>query len=139
MRVSCPITITVDERGKNEGFTLIELLIALVIVGILAAVALPAYSKYVAKARQADAKSQLVAIRQAEEIYKFQNGAYTNITTQLSGWKGIIGSYTFSITAAGATTFTAQAIGNIDSDATLDKWTIDQDGTLTNVVNDVDS
>jgi hypothetical protein len=35
--------------------------------------------------------------------------------------------------------FTAQAQGNIDSDATLDTWTIDQNGTLINVVNDVTS
>ena len=128
-----------SEKKQGAGFTLIELLIALVITGILAAVALPLYTKYVAKSRQADAKAQLTAIRQAEEIFKFQNGTYTTTTASLSGWKTTVGSYTFSITAADATTFSARALGNIDTDATIDKWTMDQDGALINVVNDVDT
>jgi type IV pilus assembly protein PilE len=137
MRPSVPINV--DHKKTRAGFTLIELLIALVIIGLLAAIGLPAYTKYVARSRQADARAQLVAIRQAEEIFKFQNGTYTNVTGSLSGWRGTVGRYTFTITAADATTFTARAQGNIDSDATLDQWTIDQDGTLTNVVNDVDT
>jgi type IV pilus assembly protein PilE len=127
------------EEGAQAGFSLIELLIALVLVGLLAAIGLPVYSKYVARSRQADAKAQLTQIRQAEEIFKFQNGTYTTTTASLSGWRATVGRYTFSIAAADATTFTARAQGNIDSDATIDVWTMDQDGTLTNTVNDVDN
>jgi len=124
--------------GKTRrGFTLIELLIVVVIMGILTALALPMYSRYTASSQQATAQAQLAAIQQAQEIYKFQNGTYTNNTALLSNWLNTAGCYTFTITAATATTFTAQAQGNIDKDATLDKWTIDQNGTLTNVVNDV--
>lgn len=124
---------------RGRGFTLIELLIALAIAGVLAAIAVPQYTKYVARSRQADAKSQLAVIRQGEEIFKFQNGTYTTDTASIPGWRATVGRYTFSITAATATTFSARAQGNIDSDATLDVWTIDQDGTLTNVTNDVDN
>jgi type IV pilus assembly protein PilE len=125
------------KRMRRGGFTLIEMLIVVVIVGFLAALAVPTYTRYTASSQQATAQAQLAAIRQAEEIYKFQYGSYTNNTALLSNWLGTSGPYTFTITAAAATTFTAQAQGNIDKDATLDQWTIDQNGTLTNVVNDV--
>lgn len=139
-----------DSR-RQAAFTLVELLIALSIMGILAAVALPAYSSYVAQSRQADAQRQLMVVAQAQEIYRFQNGAYaTNAQTAALapyGWLNNFGDYAFTVTSAGTATvngvnvpvFTAQAQGNIDSDATLDTWTIDQNGTLTNVVNDVTS
>jgi len=139
-----------DSR-RQAAFTLVELLIALSIMGILAAVALPAYSSYVAQSRQADAQRQLMVVAQAQEIYRFQNGAYaTNAQTAALvpyGWLNNFGDYAFTVTSAGTATvngvnvpvFTAQAQGNIDSDTTLDTWTIDQNGTLTNVVNDVTS
>jgi Tfp pilus assembly protein PilE len=95
------------------------------------------YSRYTASSQQATAQAQLAAIQQAQEVYKFQYGSYTNNTALLSNWLNTAGCYTFTIAAATATTFTAQAQGNIDKDATLDQWTIDQNGTLTNVVNDV--
>jgi type IV pilus assembly protein PilE len=130
--------------GGKRGFTLIELLIALIITGILAALAITGYNHMVVSARQAEAQRQLIVIRQAEEMYRFLNGAYTATTTNLTnyGWVASTGYYTYTITSAGTNasgspTFTARAQGNIDSDATLDTWTIDQDGTLTNTVNDV--
>jgi prepilin-type N-terminal cleavage/methylation domain-containing protein len=124
---------------RKNGFTLIELLITIAIMGILVAIALPVYSKYVAKARQQDAKGQIMAIRQAQEIYKLQYGTYTAVTAGLSGWQNTLGAYTFAVTAANATTFSASATGNIDSDATNDVWTMDQDGNLVNTTNDVNN
>lgn len=124
---------------KKDGFTLIELLITIAVMGIIVMIALPQYSKYVAKSRQQDAKAQLMAVRQAQEIYKVQYGTYTTATANLSGWKGTSGKYTFAVTAATATTFSASATGNIDGDATDDVWTIDQDGNLLNTTNDVDN
>jgi type IV pilus assembly protein PilE len=125
--------------NRIRGFTLVELLITVVIVGVIAAIALPMYTRYVATARQQDAKAQLTAVRQAQEIYKLQYGGYTNDTSLLSGWQSTLGKYTFSITSATATLFTAQASGNIDSDATLDVWTINESGSLLNTTNDVQS
>ena len=124
---------------RKNGFTLIELLITIAVMSVIVMIALPQYSKYVAKSRQQEAKAQLMAVRQAQEIYKFQSGTYTTVTANLSGWKGTSGRYTFALTAAGAATFSASATGNIDSDATNDVWTIDQDGSLLNTSNDVDN
>ena len=125
------------QTPRTGGFTFIELLVVIIIIGLLTALVLPYYGRNVAKSRQAAAQAQLCAVQQAQEVYKFQYGSYTTNTALLSNWLNTSGNYAFTITAANATTFTAQAQGNIDGDATLDQWTIDQNGTLTNVVNDV--
>jgi len=56
-------------QQKNQGFTLMEILVSLAIVGILLAIALPQYSKYVMKSRRSDAKVALLGIAQLQEAY----------------------------------------------------------------------
>lgn len=59
-----------------KGFTLIELMIVITIVGILAAVALPAYQNYIIRTKRADATGVLMAATNAMERYRANNFSY---------------------------------------------------------------
>jgi len=65
-----------SKRGES-GFTLIELMIVVIIVGILAAAAVPIYTSYVKKAYKSEAEASLGAIRTAEIAYKAEHGEFT--------------------------------------------------------------
>lgn len=85
-------------KKPKLGFTLIEVLVVVLIIGILAAIALPQYQKAVYKSRAVEAVTMLNAITQAQEAYYLANGEYTDDISELDVEvpNELIGSYLFT-------------------------------------------
>lgn len=104
---------------ESSGFTLIELMITVAIIGILSAIALPAYQDSVAKSRRAEAVASLTEAAQRLEVHFSQNGSYCAIADCTSGYAAVFqtaipssGAAYYNIgpaTAANANSFTLDA------------------------------
>ncbi len=82
------------DRIKDErGFTLIELLVVILIIGILAAIAIPSFINQKGKGDDAAAKSWVRNAQTAEETYFTDNSIYTNVIANLTAIEGTLGQY----------------------------------------------
>lgn len=99
-------------RRPQRGFTLIELMIALGVLAILAAIAIPQFNRYGFRARRADGQKLLMAIANAEERYYAQQNKYADL--QVIGFSTSTtatsdsGYYGATVTVNTVNTFAAQ-------------------------------
>jgi type IV pilus assembly protein PilA len=97
----------VSKKKNNEGFTLIELLVVIIIVGVLAAIALPSFLNQIGKARGSEAMSNLGTINRGQQAYRLQESTFasalTNLDARISGKFYTYALGTGSATGASAT------------------------------------
>jgi prepilin-type N-terminal cleavage/methylation domain-containing protein len=75
--------------NKSRGFTLVELMVVIVIVGILAAVAIPKFMDASHKAKASEFPTQLTAIYTGQLAYQAENGSYVSTLTDLKTNAGV--------------------------------------------------
>ena len=120
---------------KNKGFTLIELMITVLIVGILASIAVPAYRDYVLRAQLTEGISEMANMRTKLEQYFQDNRTYVGacetgtLAPLPTGLKNFalscsnLGTDTYQITATGSDfTYTVDESNNKATTAVPDKW-----------------
>ncbi len=76
-------------HNRKGGFTLIELMIVVAIIGILAAIAIPNFLMFQLRSKTGEAKTNLAAIRTAQEGYFAEFGAYVNAALPTPGLPAI--------------------------------------------------
>ena len=132
---------------RRGGFTLIELMIVVAIIGILAAIAIPNFLRFQLKAKSSEGKTNLAAIRTAEESYFAEYGVYVSadpsplatghnlkvpfvnemgpgLGFDRLGWAPegeVYFNYSVAANAAGSQ-FTAAAVADIDDDTVGQTW-----------------
>ena len=151
-RIRASVEIHSPARPE-QGFTLVELVVAMVILAVLAAIAIPSYTNYVLKSHRTEAKSTLLDAASLEERYYSTANTYTSNPSDLGYGTGTvtpfpIGSGYYNITSIQANaaiapsngspggtpasyTITAAAVGNQTRDTQCPQFQINSAGRQT--------
>jgi len=121
-------TRRMSPHGAVFGFTLIELVIAMAIVALLAAVAIPAYSDFTTRSKLAEGMGNLSNLRLQMEQYYQDNRSYRTATgaCPIADFNG--NDFAFTCSASTATTYTWTATSLAGLGAGHYQYNIDQDG-----------
>lgn len=135
------------KNPKNSGFTLIELMIVVVIIGVLAAMAIPRFMSISTRNKQAEAKLILKQIYMNQRAYRQAGTGYYlpalaasasnrfalgEITIEISP----TARYTYTITGTDTSFVATATSGILDDDPILDIWQIDNGGKLVCISDD---
>jgi type IV pilus assembly protein PilE len=122
---------------RANGLTLLELMIVIVVIAILAAIALPSYTDYIARDKFVEAHRQLADIRMKMEQWFMNNRTYLNAAGTACGVTMPTGQNAryFTYTCAGTSqTYTVTAAGNATEGIAGINFTVDQANTRTTSV-----
>jgi type IV pilus assembly protein PilE len=118
-----------SEADSQQGFTLVELMIVVVVIGILSAVAMPAYTDYVKRGKAAEATSTLADMRIKMEQFFQDNRTYIGGPCTPSG---AVKFFTYSCSSGPtATAYILQAAGNASESMDSFNFTVDQGNAKT--------
>lgn len=132
------------KHKKLKAYSLFQIMVAILITGILTALAVPSIMKAVTKAKQGEAKTQLEHLYSLERLHFLEFSKYSSDFEELDFEQQKLvtedggARYKIEIVDAGTTTFTARAsaVQDFDGDGVFNVWEINHDRKLTEVIKD---
>lgn len=92
-------------QSSQDGFTLIEIIISITVIGIISAIALPAYQKYVVESRRAEAQAFMSELALRQERWRANSPSY-GTTSEINANTDTLNFYNFSVENISGTTYT---------------------------------